>query len=150
MNINRYFLFWNVQKKVVIIGFLLGAGLIVFQYLENSYYDALHHQDFYLLLISVAFLSMGILIGKKVKGKKIIEIIEPAVDDQMIKMLGISSREMEVLDHLAKGHSNQEIADLLFVSLNTIKTHISNLYIKLDVDKRTKAISRAKQLKLLI
>ena len=59
-----------MQKKVVIIGFLLGAGLIVFQYLEYSYYHASQYQDFYLLLISIAFLSMGILIGKKVKDKK--------------------------------------------------------------------------------
>ena len=139
-----------MQKKVVIIGFLLGAGLIVFQYLEYSYYHASQYQDFYLLLISIAFLSMGILIGKKVKDKKKTETIESEVDDHMVQKLGISSREMEVLDHLAIGHSNQEIADLLFVSLNTVKTHISNLYSKLNVDKRTKAVSKAKQLKLLI
>ena len=139
-----------MQKSIVIIGFFLGLLLIVFQYLEFSYYNSYESKDLYLLIISIAFLSVGILIGKKLTKKTVIEIADFEVDHGMIAKLGISTRELEVLDLLAKGYSNQEIADLLFVSLNTIKTHISNLYAKLDVDKRTKAISKAKELRLLI
>jgi ATP/maltotriose-dependent transcriptional regulator MalT len=63
--------------------------------------------------------------------------------------LGISKREHEVLELMAKGLSNQEIADNLFVSLNTIKTHSSNLFIKLQVGRRTQAVQKGKELGLI-
>lgn len=66
-----------------------------------------------------------------------------------IETLGLSKREYEVLCELAKGHSNKEIASLLFVSESTIKTHVSNVYTKLDVKRRTQAIQKAKQLQIL-
>jgi NarL family two-component system response regulator LiaR len=62
---------------------------------------------------------------------------------------GISKRELEVLTLMAQGLTNQEIADKLFVSLNTVKTHSSNLFLKLEVKRRTQAIERAKQLRLI-
>ncbi len=65
-------------------------------------------------------------------------------DDERIRQSGISKREYEVLELMAKGLSNQEIADKLFVSLNTVKTHTSNLFIKLEVKRRTQAIQKAK------
>ncbi|HNC12260.1 MAG TPA: LuxR C-terminal-related transcriptional regulator, partial [Cyclobacteriaceae bacterium] len=55
----------------------------------------------------------------------------------------------EVLELMAKGFSNQEIADKLFVSLNTVKTHSSNLFLKLEVSRRTQAVQKAKELQLL-
>lgn len=63
--------------------------------------------------------------------------------------IGISEREQEVLQLMAQGFSNQEIADQLFISLNTVKTHISKLYAKLDVRRRTQAVQRATELGLL-
>ncbi len=66
-----------------------------------------------------------------------------------LERLGISKREREVLELMAKGFSNQEIADRLFVSLNTIKTHSSNLFLKLEVSRRTQAIQKAKELCLI-
>jgi ATP/maltotriose-dependent transcriptional regulator MalT len=63
--------------------------------------------------------------------------------------LGLSSREMEVLELIAQGFSNQEIADRLFLSLPTVKTHSSNLFLKLDVKRRTQAIEKARQLRLI-
>jgi ATP/maltotriose-dependent transcriptional regulator MalT len=71
-------------------------------------------------------------------------------DEQNIKRLGISKRESEVLELMATGLSNQEIADRLFVSLNTIKTHSSSLFEKLEVNRRMQAIEKAKQLGLII
>lgn len=61
----------------------------------------------------------------------------------------ISARELEVLQLLANGHSNKEIAAELFVSPNTVKTHIARLYEKLEVSRRTQAVSRAKALQLV-
>ena len=63
--------------------------------------------------------------------------------------LGISKRELEVLESISQGLSNQQIADKLFVSLNTIKTHSSNLFLKLEVSRRTQAVQRAKELRLI-
>lgn len=71
------------------------------------------------------------------------------LNETELQRLGISKREHEVLELIAKGLSNQEIADKLFVSLNTIKTHTSNLFLKLEVSRRTQAIQKAKELRLI-
>jgi NarL family two-component system response regulator LiaR len=71
------------------------------------------------------------------------------VDQKKIAQLGISTRELEVLQLMAEGLSNQEIAGRLFVSLNTIKTHSSNIFQKLDVRRRTQAIETARRLRLI-
>ena len=63
--------------------------------------------------------------------------------------MGISKREFEVLELIEQGFSNQEIADKLFVSTNTIKTHSSNLFIKLEARRRTQAIKKAKELGII-
>ena len=70
-------------------------------------------------------------------------------DQTRLDERGISRREYEVLELMAKGFSNQEIADRLFVSLNTIKTQSSNLFLKLDVNRRTQAVQKAKELQLI-
>jgi ATP/maltotriose-dependent transcriptional regulator MalT len=72
-----------------------------------------------------------------------------AVNDAEIKRLGITKRELEVLELIAAGLSNKEIADKLFVSPSTVKTHSSNLFTKLDAQRRTQAIQRAKELRIL-
>ncbi|WP_318312157.1 response regulator transcription factor [Flagellimonas crocea] len=63
--------------------------------------------------------------------------------------MGISKREYEVLVQISKGFSNKEIADVLFLSESTIKTHVSNLLVKLDSKRRTQAIQKAKDLHIL-
>ena len=62
---------------------------------------------------------------------------------------GLSKRELEVLELMAKGLSNQQIADTLFVSLNTVKTHCSGIFFKLDVKRRTEAVESARQMGLI-
>lgn len=63
--------------------------------------------------------------------------------------LGLSQREMEVLELMSQGFTNQQIADKLFLSIHTIKTHGSNLFVKLDVKNRTQALIKAKELEIL-
>ena len=75
---------------------------------------------------------------------------DPKSLSERLAKVGISQREQEVLQLMAQGLSNQEIANQLFISLNTVKTHSSNLYAKLDVKRRTQAIQRAKELGLLV
>jgi ATP/maltotriose-dependent transcriptional regulator MalT len=71
------------------------------------------------------------------------------LDTSLISQLELSKRELEILSLLAQGHSNQEIAAKLFVSLSTVKTHIQNLFEKLDVKRRIQAVEKAKRLNLI-
>ena len=106
--------------------------------------------EFYIGIIALFFTCLGVWIGFKLtrkptsnaSSKTIVELIQPEKFD-------ISKREYEVLQLIGQGLSNQEIAEKLFVSLNTVKTHTSNLFTKLDAKRRTQAIQRAKELGLL-
>lgn len=93
-------------------------------------------------LIGVLFLIFGIWLGTSTFRKK-------NVDKYDGKKLGLSKRELEVLVLLSQGLSNQEVADKLFVSLNTAKTHISSIYTKLNVKRRTQAIQKARDMALI-
>lgn len=97
----------------------------------------------YALIIGVAFLAFGIWLGSSAIRKK---KNTPAFN---ARKLGLSKRELEVLILLSEGLSNQEIADRLFVSLNTVKTHISKIYQKLNAKRRTQAIQKARELELV-
>ncbi|WP_421765198.1 helix-turn-helix domain-containing protein [Ekhidna sp.] len=93
-------------------------------------------------VIGLLFLVFGIWLGAKFFKK-------PSIDKYDADKLGLSKREIEVLELLANGYSNQEVADKLFVSLNTAKTHISNIYSKLNVKRRTQAVQKARYLALI-
>jgi ATP/maltotriose-dependent transcriptional regulator MalT len=71
------------------------------------------------------------------------------LNEKMAAELELSKRELEVLTLMAEGFSNQEIAERLFVSLSTVKTHNQNLFVKLDVKRRTQAIEKGKRLSLI-
>jgi LuxR family maltose regulon positive regulatory protein len=73
--------------------------------------------------------------------------IQAPIDQPLIDSL--SERELEVLHLIAAGLSNREIAEKLFIAVSTVKTHINNIYGKLDVSKRTRAVARARELGLL-
>ncbi len=98
--------------------------------------------EVYGVIIGVLFLIFGIWLGTKSNRKE--------NDKYDPEKLGLSKREVEVLELLAQGFSNQEIADKLFVSLNTAKTHISNIYTKLNVKRRTQAIQKAREIALIL
>ncbi|MCB0837618.1 MAG: response regulator transcription factor [Bacteroidetes bacterium] len=72
------------------------------------------------------------------------------MDQEKINELGISKREYEVLEQISQGKSNQEIAETLFISENTVKTHVSSLLVKLDAKRRTQAVSHAKEMGILV
>jgi DNA-binding CsgD family transcriptional regulator len=126
---------------------LLLAGLVlILKIVEYKYLVRQLHIEIYIGLIAVMFTGLGVWIGLSlIKKKKAIENIDPDI----IRSLGLTKREYEVLQLMARGFSNQEIADQLFISLPTVKTHSSNLYTKLDVQRRTQAIRKAKELQLI-
>ena len=93
-------------------------------------------------IIGVLFLIFGLWLGSSSFRKK-------NTDKYDRNKIGLSKRELEVLELLAQGLSNQEVADKLFVSLNTAKTHISSIYTKMNVKRRTQAIQKARDLALI-
>lgn len=98
-------------------------------------------------IIAILFAGLGLWAGWQLSRKR---PERPAHPTEQIRKLGISKREFEILQLVAQGASNQEIADQLFISLNTVKTHLSNLYQKLEVRRRTQAVEKGKQLGLLV
>lgn len=118
-----------------------------------------HVTELYVLLVAVIFVLVGVWVGVRWSAPPVVEkaafvdVSGPALsyssDSELLDQLGISRRELDVLTQLARGCSNEEIANNLFVSTNTVKTHLSNLYVKLDVKRRTQAIDKARQLGLI-
>ena len=107
--------------------------------------------ELYAGIVGMLFMIFGIWAGMQLKERKSSQVIVPndAVSLENGKKINLSDRELEVLVELNNGLSNQEIADKLFVSNNTIKTHLSNLYLKLHAKRRTQALAKAKELKIV-
>ena len=132
----------------------MAALLGLLKYFEYQFYIRDMPMEIYVGAIAVLFTAVGIWAGLRLTRPKIIrQIVEaPAafeLDKTNLQKLGISRREYEVLELLAAGLSNQEIADKLFISMSTVKTHVSNVLAKLDASRRTEAIARAKKLRII-
>ena len=141
-----------MRKTIFLYGLILAALIALLKFLEYRYIMRALSLEFYMGLLAVFFTSLGVWAGLKLTRKREVLISGPqpfVFSEANMKNLGISKREMEVLELIAAGLTNQEIADKLFVSLNTVKTHSSNLFIKLDVKRRTQALQRAKVLQLI-
>ncbi len=107
-------------------------------------------QDLILGLVGAFFIGFGVYLGLKFRKVEIVEvgpIIE--IDEKQVEKLGLTEREREVLQLISEGFSNVEIGEKLFVSESTVKTHVSNLFVKLDVKRRTQAVTRAKELRVI-
>ena len=139
--------------KPVIIGFglLILALFVLFSLPGLSRLDNSINNDTWIAIFSLLFLAIGIVLSRKLFVRTIIVAEEkPAVInyDQLLKA-GISKREADILLLIYEGLSNQQIADKLFISENTIKKHISNIFQKLEVERRTEAIKKARELSII-
>lgn len=103
--------------------------------------------EFAIAIIAIVFLIIGIYINKRSLHKPTESSIE--INHQKISELEITPREYEVLQSISEGLSNKEIADKLFLSESTIKTHVSNVLVKLNAKRRTQAIQIAKSLQII-
>lgn len=143
--------FWST---ILLYGLSLGLLLAALQVFQYKWVFMKNAVEWYAGLIAILFTVIGIWAGSKLNRPKptaensLPEAVAPNPEALMGKF-GITPREMEVLKLMALGHSNQEIATQLFVSLNTVKTHISNVLSKLDAERRTQAVQKAKTLGLL-
>jgi two-component system, NarL family, response regulator LiaR len=142
-----------MRKTILLYGLALTFLVFLLKFLEYRFLVRDLTIEFYLGLVAILFTSLGIWAGYKITRRKSVLVVPATtnkqINDRSLKEIGISKRELEVLQLMSLGLSNQEVADKLFVSLNTVKTHTSNLFIKLEVKRRTQAIQKAKELGLL-
>ena len=152
--------FFIKHKTILAYGISLALLLILLKWLELRFIIFDHALEIYVGAIAVIFTALGIWLALKLTKPKIERVVvekeiyiekgkEFVFNEAEFTRLGLSKRELEVLQLMADGLSNAEIAARLFVSLNTIKTHVSNLFFKLDASRRTQAIEKAKTLSLI-
>ena len=146
------------HKLTLLYGASMAGILFLLKWLELRFVIVNHAFEIYIGTIALIFTALGIWLALKLSKPKI-QIVEKEIyirntgnfvqNENEIARLGISKRELDVLELMAEGFSNDEIAARLFVSLNTIKTHGSKLFEKLDVKRRTQAVEKAKKLSII-
>ncbi len=139
-----------MRKTILLYGLAMAAMTGILKVIEYRYFVRDLSLEFYTGLVALIFTAIGVWAGLKLTRRKaVIASQDFKLNEAELRRLGVSKREYEVLELMAQGLSNREIADRLFVSLNTVKTHSSNLFMKLGARRRTQAIHRAKELGLL-
>lgn len=142
----------------LIYGLSGGVLIVVLKLIEFRFLVVEHSLEIYGGLIAALFAGVGIWLGLKLTRKKEVVIVKEvpapasqpfALNERRVKNLGITKRELEILELIAKGMSNREIAEKLFVSENTVKTHSSRLFDKLSAKRRTQAVQIGKEMGLI-
>jgi DNA-binding NarL/FixJ family response regulator len=139
----------GVMKTIALgFGILVACILILFQLAKFSYSTGESGIEIWIAAISLVFFIVGAFIARRYFPPK-----KPTpkglINEKNLKQVGLSKREYEILQLIDQGLSNQDIAQRLFLSESTVKKHVSNLFLKLDVQRRTEAIRRAKELEIL-
>jgi two-component system, NarL family, response regulator LiaR len=136
-----------MKRTLLLYGLCMALLVFLLKILEYRLWIRELSIAHYVGIVAVFFTLLGGWAGwklTKVRSLKSDLGVTPDVET-ILRNKGISKREFEVLALMARGHSNQEIADALFISLNTVKTHSSNLFLKLEAKRRTQAIEHAKR-----
>jgi len=136
-----------MKKTILVFGLLILAILLLFQFSKYTLTTGNISIEVVVSVIALTFFFIGIYINKKSLHKSASNSTE--IDENKIKELEITTREYEVLKFISDGLSNKEIGEKLFLSESTIKTHVSNLLLKLNAKRRTQAIQIAKSLKII-
>lgn len=134
-------------KTILRYGVLLGVVLALFEFLRNANRLSVVSESLYLAIIAIWFLVAGIWFARAFHKTKVVE--KPRDPANIKPIAELSSRERDVLSYLVHGFTNAEIASALGVTQNTVKTHLKNLFAKLDVTNRTEAAAEAKMRGLL-
>lgn len=148
-----------MKKAVFLYGISGGLLIAALKFTEYRFLVIEHSVEMYGGLIALLFASVGVWLGLSITRKKEVVVVKEvpvavvdrpfALDEERVRALGITPRELEILQHIARGMSTREIADALFVSENTVKTHSSRLFDKLGVNRRMKAVEAGRTLGLI-
>jgi len=153
----------SVFKKQTLIHALIyglsgGVLILLLKLIEFRFLVVEHSLEIYGGMIAILFAGVGIWLGLKLTRKKEVVVIKEipapasqpfALNEERLKNLGITKRELEILELIAQGMSNREIAEKLFLSENTVKTHSSRLFDKLSAKRRTQAVQIGKEMGLI-
>jgi DNA-binding CsgD family transcriptional regulator len=147
-----------VKRTVLIYGLLGGVLIAVLKLVEYRFLVVQHSLEIYGGIVALLFAALGIWLGLKLTRERIVvrEVPVPVpapsafvLNTERQAQLGITPRELEILHQIAAGLSNKEIAERLYVSENTVKTHAGSVFEKLNAKRRTQAVQIAKQAGLL-
>jgi NarL family two-component system response regulator LiaR len=157
-----------VKKTVLLYGILGGVLIAALQLVEYRYLVLGHSLEIYGGIVALLFSTLGIWLGRTLtRTRETVVVREVPVhvevpvevhvptaapferNEARVAQLGITPRELDILEALAAGLSNREIAERLFVSENTVKTHAARLFDKLSARRRTQAVRHAKEAGLI-
>ena len=146
-----------MKRQVILYGLVGGLLIALLKWMEYRFLVAEHSLEIYGGLVAVLFAAVGIWLGQKLtKTKETIVLKEVPVSAEPFRLneakleeLKITARELEILQLIASGLSNRQIAEKLFVSENTVKTHSSRVFDKLGAKRRTQAVQVGKELRLI-
>ena len=152
--------FWKKHKATIIYSISLAFLLFLLKWLELRFIIFDHSFELYIGFIAIIFTGLGIWLALKLSKPKVKTVVVEkevyvtrnenfVLNTSLVAELELGKREMEILSLMAQGLSNQEIAARLFISLSTVKTHIQNLFEKLEVKRRTQAVEKAKRVNLI-
>jgi len=147
-------------RAVIIYSISMAALIFILKWLELRFIIFNHSYEIYIGFIAVIFTALGIWLALKLSKPKInTVVIEKEVfiknnenfipNESLISELSLSKRELEILNLISRGNSNEEIAEKLYISLSTVKSHNQNIFQKLDVKRRTQAAEKAKRLGII-
>lgn len=142
--------------RLILYGISMALLLFLLKWLELRFVIIDHALEIYVGAIALIFTGLGIWLAIKIIKPKVTVVEKEvylntpfSINKKELELLNLSKRELEVLQLMSEGLSNKEIADRLFVSLSTIKTHSNNLFDKMNVERRTQAIDKGKRLGII-
>lgn len=136
-----------MKKTVVSFGLLILALLLLFQISKYSLVNGDLQIEIIIAVVAIVFFVVGVYLNKRSLHNELRP--ESEINHRKIEELELSKREYEVLKEISLGLSNKEIGDKLFVSESTVKTHVSNILVKLNAKRRTQAVQIAKKLRII-
>jgi DNA-binding CsgD family transcriptional regulator len=153
-----------VKKTILVYGLLGGLLIALLKLVEYRFLIVEHSLEVYGGIVALLFSVLGIWLGLKLTRTRETVVVREVPVRVEVRMpsnspfvpnaarqeeLGITRRELEILELIAAGLSNREIAERLYVSENTVKTHSGRLFEKLDAKRRTQAVQRGKEAGLI-
>ncbi len=137
----------ELVRTVALWGAVLAAAAFALQWIEYQYLARAFSLRIYIAVIGISFAAGGVWLGWRLSARAAPEPF--ARNTAALKALGLTGQEVRVLETLAAGQSNKEIARTLGLSPNTVKTHVAHLFAKLEVSRRTQAVAKARELFLI-
>ena len=147
-----------MRKHILLYGLLCGALIAVLRAIQYRWLVMEYSVEIYGGIVAAVFASVGIWLGLKLTRNTETVIVREVMvaapssfirDETKLESLGITPRELEILELIAAGLSNKEIAERVFVSENTVKTHSSRVFDKLGARRRTQAVQLGKEWRLI-